>query len=89
MQTSSATSGIASHSVARTRGSSAKLTTSSTTSITTSETRFVATIESGTSWRGNRVLRIRLALSSSERDAFCIELEKKIHGASPVSRKSP
>ena len=40
-----------------------------TASITANETRFVPTIESGTSWRGNRTLRMRLAFSRRLRDA--------------------
>ena len=80
--------GIASHSVARTRGSSAKSSASRTTSITPNEISCVATIESGTSWRGNRVLRIRFALSSIERDADWTDDAKKIHAASPTRRNS-
>jgi hypothetical protein len=85
--TNATATGIASHSVARTRGSSAKLRTSSTASMTPKLIRFVATTESGTSCRGKRVLRMRFALSSSEREADCTDVAKKIHGARPTSRK--
>ena len=81
--------GIASHSVPRTRGRSAKFRISSPASITANDTRCVATIDSGTSWRGKRVFRIRFALSSIDRDADWTELEKKIHAARPTSKNSP
>src|SRR4029453_2293672 len=84
--TTAAANGSASHSVARTRGSNAKLMTSSAASITQKLIRCVATIESGTSCRGKRVFRIRFALSSIERDADCTAVEKKIHAERPTRR---
>ena len=87
--TTASASGSASHSVPRTRGSSAKFSTSSAASITPKLISCVATTESGTSWRGKLVLRIRFALSSSERDADCTDAAKKIHADRPTSRKRP
>ena len=80
--------GIASHSVSRTLGSSAKFNTSSPTSITAKLTRCAPTTDSGTSCRGNRVFRIRFALSSIDRVADCSDVAKNVHAASPVNRKS-
>ena len=50
--------------------------------------RCVATIESGSSCLGKRVFRMRLALSSIDRDAACTEVAKKIQADSPTRRKS-
>ena len=86
--TTSAASGIASHSVPRVRGRAMKSTTSSTASITTKLTRWATTTDSGTSWRGKRVLRMRLALSSIERVEDCSAAAKNVHTARPESRKS-
>ena len=47
-----------------------------------------ATTESGTSWRGKRVLRIRFALSSIERVDDCSAAAKNVQTARPESRKS-
>ena len=52
------------------------------------ETRFVPTIDSGTSWRGNRTLRMRFAFSSRLRDAACDAVAKNTQAGSPHSRKS-
>ena len=86
--TASAASGIASHSVARTRESAMKFTTSSSASIAAKLTRWAPTTESGTSWRGNRVFRIRFALSSIERVDDCSADATKVHTISPESRNS-
>ncbi|MBA3788193.1 MAG: hypothetical protein H0X21_05800 [Actinobacteria bacterium] len=56
--------------------------------MTTKLTSWVATVESGTSWRGKRTLRIRFAFSSRLRDAACNEVAKKTQTGSPASRKS-
>jgi len=84
--TKSALSGTASHSVARARGSAMKFTTSSSTSITPNDTRCANTTDSGTSCRGNRVFRIRLALSSIERVDDCTADAKNVQSTSPLSR---
>jgi hypothetical protein len=86
--TNSTASGIASHSVARTRGSAMKFRTSNTTSITPKLTRCAKTTDSGTSCRGKRVFRMRFALSSIERVADWTAAAKNVQGARPVSRKS-
>ena len=59
-----------------------------TPSITAKRTRFVPTIESGTSWRGNRTLRMRFAFSSRLRDAACDAVAKNTQAGRPHSRKS-
>ena len=56
--------------------------------ITTNATSWVATIESGTSWRGKRTFRIRLAFSSRLRADDCSEVAKNTHGGRPQRRKS-
>ena len=56
--------------------------------ITAKPTSWVATIESGTSWRGKRTFRIRFAFSSRLREDDCSEVAKKTHTGSPASRKS-
>ena len=56
--------------------------------ITANATSCVATIESGTSWRGKRTLRIRLAFSSRLRADDCTEVAKNTHGGRPQSRNS-
>ena len=57
-------------------------------SITAKPTSCVATIESGTSWRGKRTFRIRFAFSSRLREADWSEVAKKTHTGRPASRKS-
>ena len=57
-------------------------------SITANATSWVATIESGTSWRGKRTLRIRFAFSSRLRAADWSDVAKKTHGGRPESRNS-
>ena len=59
-----------------------------TPSITAKLTRFVPTIESGTSCRGKRTLRMRFAFSRRLRDAACDAVAKNTHAGSPHSRKS-
>ena len=57
-------------------------------SITAKPTSCVATIESGTSWRGKRTLRIRFAFSSRLRAADWTEVAKNTQTGRPQSRKS-
>ena len=80
--------GIASHAVARDSGSTIIASTSTIAVITAKATSCVATIESGTSCRGKRTLRIRLAFSSRLRADDCSDVEKKTQGGSPQSRNS-
>jgi hypothetical protein len=56
--------------------------------MTANETRFVPTIESGTSWRGKRTLRMRFAFSRRLRDAACDAVAKNTHAGRPQRRKS-
>src|SRR3954454_4841217 len=81
--TKSRESGIASHSVARTRDSTIKLRTRSNASIAANESRWEKTTNSGTSCRATRVLRIRFALSSIELDDDCTAAAKNVQSASP------
>ena len=73
----------------RTRGRNGEVEREHDANMTTNATRFVATDESGTSWRGKRVLRISAAASSRLFEAAWSELAKKTQSTSPVSRKSP
>ena len=59
-----------------------------TPSITAKLTRFVPTMESGTSWRGKRTLRMRFAFSTRLRADPCMVVAKKTQAGSPQSRKS-
>ena len=56
--------------------------------MTTKPTSWVATIESGTSWRGKRTLRMRFAFSTRLRDADWSDVAKKTHAGRPASRNS-
>src|SRR4029077_13636992 len=80
--------GIASHAVARQSGRTIIASTITIPVITTNATSCVATIESGTSWRGKRTLRIRLAFSSRLRADDCTEVAKNTHGGRPQSRNN-
>ena len=79
---------MASQTVARASGSVIRLSTITTPSITAKPTRCVATTESGTSWRGKRTLRIRLAFSTRLLEDACAEVAKKTHAGKPQRRKS-
>ena len=89
MHAKSAPSGNASQTVSRASGMRNRLRTTTTTSITAKPTRWVATIESGTSWRGKRTLRMRFAFSSRLRDDACAAVAKKTQAGRPQSRKQP
>ncbi len=80
--------GIASHAVERESGSTIIASTSTMPVITANATSCVATIESGTSCRGKRTLRIRLAFSSRLRADDCTDVAKNTHGGRPQSRNS-
>ena len=56
--------------------------------MTAKLTRFVPTIESGTSCRGKRTLRMRFAFSSRLREAACAAVAKKTRAGRPQRRKS-
>jgi hypothetical protein len=72
--------------VSRVSGIAIAFTSISARTIAVKETSCVATIESGTSWRGKRIFLISSALSSRLRAPACSDVEKKIQTASPESR---
>ena len=86
--TSGSTSGTAAQNVVRVSGRKIRFSGRITANIAVNVTKFVATIESGRSWRGKRTCFIRLPAPTRLTLEFWSEAWKKTHGSSPVSTKS-
>ena len=86
--TITAATGTASHARSRLSGRNQSARTSTIAVIAANATTSVATTESGTSWRGNRTLRMIGAFSTRLREPPWSEVAKKTHGGRPQSRNS-
>ena len=80
--------GTATHATSRLSGRTQSASRSTITVIVAKATTWVATTDSGTSWRGKRTLRISGAFSTRLRAPVCSDDAKNTHGGSPHSRKS-
>ena len=74
--------------VVRVSGMKIRLSGRTIASITSIVTRFVATTETGSSWRGKRTCFTRLACPSRLEHDICTADWKKIHVTSPESTNS-